>query len=42
MTLLAVTILGLKIAGRELAIGGVVAVAIVGAIAWVIYTRRAK
>ena len=38
--LLAVTIFGLKLAGRELLIVGAVVVIVVAAVAWLVYTRR--
>jgi hypothetical protein len=38
--LLAITIFGLKLAGRELLVVGAVVVIIVAAIGWFVYTRR--
>jgi hypothetical protein len=40
--LLAITIFGLKLAGRELLIVGAVVVIIVAAIGWFAYTKRAN
>jgi hypothetical protein len=42
VSLLAVTILGLTISGRELAVIGLVVGAIIAAIGWYTLTRRSK